>query len=531
MQLNKAGEAKLSNLFGRFSLIVFIIGSLQAESFKDFKRTQTESFSNYKEQKDKEFKKSLSAQWKAYNAYKGVKLYEKPKPKSIAPAKIIQTKSIGPVVNIKIVPKNTKPEISTPKQSDLPTKKDKDFVVLEDKKQDTQKIPDIDKIVVIKSKDGNLSLKKDEKEKSMAKKSDINFDFFGTKLGFNVADGLKKAKFYPQNQKGIVNFFDIAASSGYENLISNIKRVQKDLNLNDWGLYLLVDKISSTTFSNSDDKKLFSWFIFNKLGYAVKIGLSKKHVVLMYYSKKIIYSTPNYTFANKKYYVLANYAKGNTGSVYSYKQDYPEATKPIDLALSSLPNFVNNLHNKTLKFKEYGNRYEISYKYNKNLIDFMATYPQADYETFFNAPLENDTYKDVASGLKKHIDGKRASDALNFVLHFVQNSFGYERDQQQFSREKVMFAQETLFYNKSDCEDRAVLFSYLVKELFGISVIGVKYKDHMTTALHVPMQGDSVKRGSRRFVIADPTYINASVGQSMPKYKPIRPESFIIVKK
>ena len=160
----------------------------------------------------------------------------------------------------------------------------------------------------------------------------------------------------------------------------------------------------------------------------------------------------------------------------------------------------------------------------------MASYPQADYETFFNAPMDDKTYKDLALSLKKYIDGKKASEAMNFVLHFVQKSFKYEQDNKQFGREKVMFAQETLFFDKSDCEDRAVLFSYLIKELFDISVVGVKYKDHMATALYVPLDGDIVTAGSRKFVIADPTYVDAVIGVSMPRYRSLQPQSYIIVK-
>jgi hypothetical protein len=119
---------------------------------------------------------------------------------------------------------------------------------------------------------------------------------------------------------------------------------------------------------------------------------------------------------------------------------------------------------------------------------------------------------------------------MNFVLHFVQSAFKYEIDNEQFSREKVMFAQETLYYDKSDCEDRAILFSYLIKEFFGISVVGVKYKDHMATALYIPLEGDSVSVKSKRFVVADPTYINATIGMSMPKYRAIKPENYIIIK-
>jgi len=93
-----------------------------------------------------------------------------------------------------------------------------------------------------------------------------------------------------------------------------------------------------------------------------------------------------------------------------------------------------------------------------------------------------------------------------------------------------MFAQETLYYDKSDCEDRAVLFASLVKEFFGLRVIGVKYKDHMATALYIPLDGDNVMVESKRFVVADPTYVNASVGVSMPKYRAMKPLEFIRIK-
>jgi len=258
--------------------------------------------------------------------------------------------------------------------------------------------------------------------------------------------------------------------------------------------------------------------------------LANKHIVLMHYSKKTIYSTPNYKFKNKKYYVVANYAKGDIGRVFSYEQEYPGSNKELDLSLEKLPKLPLSIKKKTLEFKHFGNIYSVPYEYNENIIDFMATYPQADYETFFNAPLEYRTYKSIAISLKKHIDGKKASDALNFILNFVQKAFQYERDSKQFGREKVMFAQETLFFDKSDCEDRAVLFSYLVKELFSIGIIGVKYKNHMATALNVPIEGDTVRVGAKKFVLADPTYINATIGMSMLEYKKVKPQSYVIVK-
>lgn len=522
MRHNKDGEPKLFRLFGHFSLVLFLSTSLfSAQSFSEFKNSQAKSFSKYKDEKDNAFNKYLKEQWKAYNVFKGTPLYEKPKPKEIAPAKTKPIKSVGPKVSIKV----EKVKFVEPKPAQ------KFIIYIEPKKEIVKKEePKKEVIVIVKKEEPKKEIIK-EVVKPVVVKKDISFDFYGSYLGFDIPSGIKKAKFYPQNQKGITSFFDSAASSDYENFIGDIKKVSKNMNLNDWGVYLLVLKISSEVHQSKDNSNLLSWFIFNKLGYAVKVGLAQRHIVLLHYSKKIIYATPNYSFSKKKFYVVSNYSKGNVGRLYSYKQNYPGANKPLDLALKTLPNFKSNMKSKTLSFNDLGKNYKVSFEFNQNLIDFMATYPQADYETYFNAPLDSRTYASIAKDIKKYVDGKKAGDAMNFVLHFVQKSFKYQRDNAQFGREKVMFAAETLYFNKSDCEDRAVLYSYLIKELFGVGVIGVKYKDHMATALYVPMSGDSVKAGQRKFVVADPTFINASIGQSMPKYKSVRPDSFVSIKR
>ena len=483
VQQNKVGERKLFKLFGLFSLVyLFLSTTLLSGSFEDFKKTQSSAFSEYRDKNDLAFSTYLKAEWQEYSAKESAPLYEKQKPKSIRAAEPKPIKALGPRVNIKVPKVNKEP--STP---------------------------------VIPSK-------------SMTKNKDIYIDFFGQKLGFSIDNEVRNFRFYPQNQSGIANFFQSMARSEYTRTLQEIEDACKELHLNDWGVYQLVAQLSKSIYTTPDEINLFSWFIFNKLGYDVKIGLDKKHVVTMYYSKKVIYATPSYSFDDKKFYVIDRYDNASSGRVYTYKQNYPGADKPLDLSLKELPSFEKNLHTKTLSFEVESKEYTISFSYDKNLIDFMATYPQADYETYFNAPMSSDTYEQIAESMKKYINNKHSSSALNFVLSFVQKAFKYERDQEQFSREKVMFANETLYYDKSDCEDRAILYAYLVKKLFGISVVGVKYKDHMATALYIPMKGDSVRVGARKFVLADPTYVNANVGQSMPKYKSIIPEQFIFLK-
>jgi len=474
---NKGGEQKLFKLFGHFSFLFLIFSaSLHAQSFEKFKTTQAVKYTHYKDESDAAFSNYLKQQWQEYTSEQPQQFYKKSKPDNLAHTIETKMKPLGPMAHVTL------------------------------KKQ---------KVYKFISKE--------------LKKNAIQVKYFGTILGFSNIETIKNAKFYPLNQEGIAVFFNLLASSNYEQLLKEIKNAKKDLHLNDWGLYLLISKLSKHYYRSLDEAKLFQWFLFSKLGYDVKVGLSSKHVVVMYYSKKNIFNTPFYRFGAKKFYVLNEYAKKSKKRVYTYKQNYPNATKVFDLEMKNLPHLAKKIQEKTLHFVEEGRTYKFSFRFNQNLIDFMKTYPQANYATYFNASLENETYNDIAKELKKFIDGKKMSVALNFVLHFVQKSFTYEVDEKQFGREKVMFPQETLYYAMSDCEDRAILFSYLVKKLFHIKVIGVKYKDHMSTALYIPLNGDSVQKGSRKYIIADPTYVNANIGFNMKKYKNTKPEYFIVV--
>lgn len=511
MQQNKAGEQKSYKQFGRFKeslftiLIFFSTVTLDAQqSFKEFQNSQNSSFATYVDDKDKAFNAHLKQQWEAFESYKTKPLYSKPKPVTITPLPPTTPKAVGPQILIK-----TPPKIEEPKQPEA----QKPAVVPQNKATTEPKI--IDKPVVVAVK---------------APQKDINFDFFGASLSFTVDKNIKKASFYPRDQTGVSNFFDTLSATKTQAILQEIKEAKKSLNLNDWGLYLLVGKISTQLFKNQDDATLFNWYIFNKLGYGVRVAIGDGRVVEMFYSTKLIYSTPSYNFANKQYFVLSDYNKESPKRVFSYKQEYPEAIKAFDFSMSSLPTFPMDKQTKELQSKQDNKTVKLTINYNKNLIDFMATYPQVEYETFFNTPLEPQTTANLITALKRELDGKRASDAINFILHFVQNAFAYETDDKQFGREKVMFAQETLFYDKSDCEDRAILFSYLVKEILEISAVGLKYDDHMATALFVPIDGDKIHINSKEFVVADPTYINSNVGMSMPKYKNIKPQSYIVVK-
>ena len=112
-------------------------------------------------------------------------------------------------------------------------------------------------------------------------------------------------------------------------------------------------------------------------------------------------------------------------------------------------------------------------------------------------------------------------EAVNFLLRFTQKSFDYKTDGDQFSQEKVMFPDETVFFPYSDCEDRSIMFSSLVKNLLGLKVVGLKFPNHLATAVAMSssVSGDNFKYKGDIYTVTDPTYINANAGMTMPQYK------------
>ena len=111
--------------------------------------------------------------------------------------------------------------------------------------------------------------------------------------------------------------------------------------------------------------------------------------------------------------------------------------------------------------------------------------------------------------------------AVNIILRFVQTAFKYQTDDIQFGREKWLFPDETIYYPYADCEDRSILFAWMVKTLTGLDVVGLDWPGHIATAVafndNIP--GDYLIINGRRYTICDPTYINADIGMMMDNYR------------
>jgi len=455
-------------------LLLFSL-TLCAESYEEFLHSQNKAFSTFKEERDKEFSQFLSKEWKAYQASQGVKAYEEEKPK--------------------VLPKAVKKRVILPQK----------------------------KIIVVKQP----KLKKEKKAKTkiiippVSKKlKTLYTNFFGTDLEIHYDTSILLLMKGDVNKDKIAKSWDKLAKSKYEVTIKELRLISETLILNDWAKYLLVKQVSERIFPDDNEAKLFSWFALLKMGYDAHISFQQHKVVLLLPVNGSLYNTVYYTLNNKKYYAIDHYAQGKIGPVLSYENSYEDAEAGIDFSITQLPLFSQKKINKHFVFRLDNASKTVPLSYNENLLKFFQSYPQVSYKSYFSSPESILLAESIRTSFEPLIIGKSQREALDIILSFVQNAFSYKVDNDQFHAEKVMFPSETLFYPYSDCEDRAILFSYMVKTLLAIDIVGVIYPNHMATAVHVNkmLKDEYISVGKQKYIVADPTYINARTGMSMPQF-------------
>ncbi|MDH5257762.1 MAG: hypothetical protein OEX07_07130 [Gammaproteobacteria bacterium] len=475
-----------------FYLCVNSFNTVAESEFDAWKRGTIKEFSEYKSKQDKEFAAFLKMNWIGLNALKGKPLYEKKKiiepPKAPPETPPEKTPDKKAAQLEKPVLAKVKPAKPVPAPSPAPSK-----------------IPPPEKIQTAKGKT-------------------ISVDFFGNNLSFPYDKSMQKRIRGKINKDTVSKQWSVLAKSDYEPLLKQFSTHQKQLKLNDWAYALLVNKVANKLYPDQKNEQvLFSWFVLIKSGYKSRLAYKNRNTYLLLATKQQIYSAQSLTYKNTKYYVLS-FDGGKQPSltdVYTYDGDYPDSKQFFDMELQQAMVTGQNESKRDLTFTFSQKKYELSTTNNKYMVDFMKTYPQVHWQAYFNSNPGSLSRQQVANQLRPHLGNLSEEEAINFLLRFVQTSLKYATDDQQFGYENPLFPEESLFYPASDCEDRSFLFAWLVQELLDLDVIGLHYPGHMATAvkLNMNVNGDTVKYKGKTYLVADPTYINANVGNAMPQFK------------
>jgi hypothetical protein len=333
----------------------------------------------------------------------------------------------------------------------------------------------------------------------------------------------------------IAEYWKRLNSIGLTDFMTFVQSKQQEFQLNDWGYFVYVWQLSNKIYSNEyNESLLLTWFVLLKSGYHVKVGLMDKSLMLFVKSSEEIFDVPYFKEnSGQKTYIINFTGSGNgKGSLYTYDDDYPGASKYLSLKMDRSPILKPEPVIRKLEFSFDDKKYVLNIAVNKNLIDYYKDYPNTQYDTYFNADVSGEVKSMLIPALKEVTKGMKELEGVNFLLRFVQTAFGYKTDKENFGREKSLFVEETIFYPYSNCKDRAVLFAYLVKCVLNLKVVGVQYPGHMATAVALSgeFEGSVVMHNRVKYTICDPTYINADAGMSMPAHPVESIETIIDIK-
>ncbi len=356
-----------------------------------------------------------------------------------------------------------------------------------------------------------------EKPKEITKSS--RFLFYGVEISIDYDVAFLIEPLAETNPITISNYWRLLALSNYEMFIATLLEYKIKLELNDWGYYLLVKSAVESIYNDSNNAILLTWFILNKSGYNSKIGFNSNQVYTLLPSKNNVYNKRYYTFNNVKYYVL----KSDISRLYIYKENYPEAKNIIDFRIFNAMKLGTESKQKVFNFRFKSTVKKLKLDYSRFLVEYYKEHPQVDFYIYFNAPVSEVFKKVFESNFLPLLD-KSEHESVSLLLNFTQTAFNYKTDKQQFKTEKPLFPDETLHYPYSDCEDRSILFTSLVRNLLELDVIGLDYPNHVAVGVcfNGDVDGDYVIYKGKKYIVCDPTYINAPIGKSMPEYQNIK---------
>ncbi|WP_251621903.1 hypothetical protein [Odoribacter lunatus] len=353
----------------------------------------------------------------------------------------------------------------------------------------------------------------------------FSFQFYGTPCRVSLAEE-HRFTLKGTDENSVADAWAFLSSDSYFPVFVECVKLRSDLQLCDWGYVRLVERMSEAFFpaERRNEARLLQMYLLTQSGYKVRIARTGEQLALLLPSKDEIYEYSYLNLKGEKYYVIDPSLRQS--SFHVFEREFPEE-RLFSLQIPSHPLLnVAPSEPRRLVSRRYPD-VSVEVTENRNLMAFYDDYPQSNaWDVYVRASLDEEVKEVLYPVLRKAIAGKSKPEAANVLINFVQTAFDYQTDQEQFGGERALFPDETLYYPYSDCEDRAILYSVLVRELLGLDVVLLHYPGHLATAVcfgdDVP--GDYFALEGRRYVVCDPTYINAGIGESMPQYKTTKAE-------
>lgn len=331
------------------------------------------------------------------------------------------------------------------------------------------------------------------------------------------------------SEQSIASYWKTIHQTDTDKCLQALSQYASQYHLGDYCTFVMVMHYAERTLSGkgNDAQRILAQYLMLALGYDVRLAVANDEVRLLLPFKQQVYSNPYFIQQNMKFYIYPNHNEQQLNARICQLPDNKKVGKTIDLIIN--PSYC--FPQRTKAYSVSNNQLSLSGNVNTNLIELMKEYPSMDIPCYASSNPDNQLRTSIIEQLKKQVMDMDTMQAVNALLHFVQKAFLYQTDADQFGPgvEKAFFVEETLYYPYCDCEDRAIFFAYLIRNILNLEVHIIIYPGHACTAValpQAPMGRDVISYSyhEKTFYICDPTYIGANAGSCMPDYLNEKPE-------
>ena len=348
------------------------------------------------------------------------------------------------------------------------------------------------------------------------------FDVFGTECKVRIGENCR-FRLKGVNSNAVADAMKVFVKDQFDNLLYDCLQERARHDFSDWAYYQMLTKITDEFYGKqTNEATLALAFLYSQTGYKMRLAHDNAHLYMLAASRHYIYGKPFFVLDGARYYILDG---RDSDTMLVCQASFPKESS-MSLQISAVQRFGRApMPVRTIRSKAFSD-FTFTLSSNKNYMDFYDTYPSScvndnfmtRWAMYSNTPLEEGVREQLYPMMQEKIKGMTHEDAVQHMLNWVQTGFEYEYDDVVWGHDRAFFGEETLFYPYCDCEDRSILLSHLVRDLLGLDVILVYYPGHLAMAVEFDeeVEGDYIMLDGKRFVICDPTYIGAPIGDTMP---------------
>ena len=323
---------------------------------------------------------------------------------------------------------------------------------------------------------------------------EVAYDFYGLDISiqYDFKENLDSLNHYSKQSpsRDLFNrFCNELENSDYKRLIKQTKKLKKKYNLDDWGYYMLTYKFVEMAYPKQNRlfRELMLHFLIIKQRYVTRLFFDENNVQLFgslsiptFWDLGYGGQSSNMSVGGKPYEI-------EKGEFFMYGVEYYlKRAKTFIINTNFLPQFLykqKETVTRSIDFTYKGKDYTFSIVGSKRLLEYLDDMPSfLFHRMYINYDLSNQLENGFIKQLEKVLQPLSEPERINFLLALCQ-ALPYKTDHKSIGYEKYFFPEGTLLHNYSDCEDRSMLFAYLLKRLMGKKSWLFVYKEHVNIGI------------------------------------------------